>query len=434
MPVKLAPPPRQQYENANGIPYVGGKLFTYAAGSTTKQTTYTDSAGGTANTNPIILDSAGRTPFGMWLTEGLKYKFVLAPSTDTDPPTSPIFTEDGIAGVNDTATTTSQWIASGATPTYISATQFTLVGDKTADFHVGRRVKFTVTAGTVYGRISVTAYTTLTTVTIVGGALDSGLSAVELSALTATNHAIPVLVAADLQAIGIQPLDATLTALAAQVTAANNVQAYSGPDATLLLSTGTASGNIPLVGTTSATETIAGLSEIATQAEAVAGTADNVVMTPLKARQAQRILQVVHLDTGAVATGTTIIPLDDTIPQQTEGDQYMTLAITPIAANSILRVDVTANMTPSVSAWLITALFRDAGVDSVGVLGAVSSGISGTTATGSIRVTAGSTATTTFKVRVGMDRAGTTTFNGVSAGRIFGGAMASSIRITEIAA
>lgn len=193
MAAKMAPNPRQQYLDANGNPYVGGKLFTYAAGSSTKQATYTDSTGLTANTNPIILDSAGRTPYGVWLTAGLNYKFVLALSTDTDPPSSPIFTEDVVSGVNDTATTTSQWITSGVTPTYISGTQFTLVGDKTADFHVGRRVKFTVTAGTVYGLITATAYTSLTTVTVVmdSGALDTGLSTVELSILTNTGSSLP---------------------------------------------------------------------------------------------------------------------------------------------------------------------------------------------------------------------------------------------------
>lgn len=232
MAVKIAPSMRQQFEDANGNPYVGGKLFTYAAGSSTKQPTYTDSTGSTANTNPIILDAAGRTPFGVWLTAGLNYKFVLALSTDTDPPTSPIFTEDVVSGVNDSATTTSQWIASGATPTYINTTQFTLVGDKTADFHVGRRLKFTVTAGTVYGLITVSAYTTLTTITVVmdSGALDSGLSAVELSILTATAPSLPKLSSANLTAIGVQPLDATLTALAGLATGADKLAYSTGAD------------------------------------------------------------------------------------------------------------------------------------------------------------------------------------------------------------
>ncbi len=191
MPVKLSPPPRQQYMDANGDPYVGAKLFTYAAGTTTKQATYTDSTGGSANTNPIILDASGRTPNGMWLTAGLGYKFLLAPSTDTDPPSNAIFTEDNVVGVNDTAST--QWVTTALTPTYVNATQFTLAGDQSVEFHVGRRVRFTVTAGTLYGEISTSVYGTLTTITVVldRGVLDSGLSAVDVSVITAVNSSTP---------------------------------------------------------------------------------------------------------------------------------------------------------------------------------------------------------------------------------------------------
>jgi hypothetical protein len=192
MAVKLAPVPRQQYVNSSGVPYAGAKLFYYAAGTTTKQNTFTTSTGGTPNENPIVLDAAGRTPYGVWLTSGLSYKVVLAPADDSDPPTSPIFTEDVITGVNDEAVG-SQWAASGAAPTYVSATQFTVAGDKTSTFLVDRRVKCTVTAGTVYGYISASAYTTLTTVTVVldSGTLDSGLSAVEVGILTDLTSAIP---------------------------------------------------------------------------------------------------------------------------------------------------------------------------------------------------------------------------------------------------
>lgn len=197
MAVKLAPVPRQQYLDSSGNPYAGAKLFYYAAGTTTKQTTYTTSAGDVANTNPIILDASGRTPYGVWLTAGASYKAVLAPSTDTDPPTSPIFTEDNITGVNDTSAGNTQWSASGAVPTYVSATQFTVPGDKTSTFLVNRRVKVSVTAGTLYGYISASAYTTLTTVTVVmdSGALDTGLTSVEVGILTDLNSSIPPTVA-----------------------------------------------------------------------------------------------------------------------------------------------------------------------------------------------------------------------------------------------
>jgi len=72
-----------QFFDNNGDPLSGGKIYTYASGTTTNQTTYTTAAGSTAHTNPIILDSAGRVPSGeIWLTNGVLYKFVLKTSAD----------------------------------------------------------------------------------------------------------------------------------------------------------------------------------------------------------------------------------------------------------------------------------------------------------------------------------------------------------------
>lgn len=64
-----------QFLDTDGTPLNGGKLYTYVSGTTTPQTTYTDQAGGSANTNPITLDSAGRCT--MWLDQTLEYTFVL---------------------------------------------------------------------------------------------------------------------------------------------------------------------------------------------------------------------------------------------------------------------------------------------------------------------------------------------------------------------
>jgi hypothetical protein len=66
-----------QFFDNNGNPLAGGLIYTYAAGTTTPIATYTSSSGGTANANPIVLDSAGRTPAQIWLTAGSSYKFVL---------------------------------------------------------------------------------------------------------------------------------------------------------------------------------------------------------------------------------------------------------------------------------------------------------------------------------------------------------------------
>ena len=73
----------------------GGKIYTYAANTTTPAATYTSSTGGTANSNPIILNSAGRVPYEIWMTDGQVYKFVLKDSNDTL-----IATYDNLVGIN----------------------------------------------------------------------------------------------------------------------------------------------------------------------------------------------------------------------------------------------------------------------------------------------------------------------------------------------
>lgn len=71
-----------QFFDDNGDPLSGGKVFTYAAGTTTPLATYTNRDGITPNSNPIILDAAGRTPQQIWATEGVLYKYVVKTSTD----------------------------------------------------------------------------------------------------------------------------------------------------------------------------------------------------------------------------------------------------------------------------------------------------------------------------------------------------------------
>jgi len=78
--MNLPPVIRQRYFDANGNPLAGGKLYTYQAGTTTPQATYTDSGGLTANSNPIVLDANGEA--AVWLDPILSYKFVLKNSSD----------------------------------------------------------------------------------------------------------------------------------------------------------------------------------------------------------------------------------------------------------------------------------------------------------------------------------------------------------------
>jgi hypothetical protein len=146
-------------------------------------------------------------------------------------------------------------------------------------------------------------------------------------------------------------------------------------------------------------------------------------------------IQMVSVETGAVATGTTIIPLDDTIPQITEGDQYMTLAITPKSATSKLVVEVTAAFANTVTnANIVAALFQDATANALAAV-VISQSVPNGFNTITFRhvMTSGTTSATTFRVRAGGTVASTTTFNGNASARFMGGVMASSIVIREVA-
>ena len=98
MAVKLSPLAGAgwQFFDNLGTPLAGGLLYTYTAGTTTPQATYTSAAGNIANTNPIVLDAAGRTANQTWLTTGGAYKFVLQTSAAVT-----IGTYDNISGIND---------------------------------------------------------------------------------------------------------------------------------------------------------------------------------------------------------------------------------------------------------------------------------------------------------------------------------------------
>ena len=104
-----------QFFDNNGNILSGGKLYTYTAGTTTPQATYTDSTGGTPNTNPIILNAAGRTAQAIWLTEGVSYKFVLKTSANVT-----IGTYDDVAGVNDFSVEGIAWADITGTPTTLA--------------------------------------------------------------------------------------------------------------------------------------------------------------------------------------------------------------------------------------------------------------------------------------------------------------------------
>jgi len=108
-----------QFFTNTGAVLTGGKLYTYAAGTTTPQVSYTTNAGNVARTNPIVLDAAGRVPDGgeIWITSA-PYKFVLKDSNDVL-----IATYDNISGIGAASYQIQNFTGTG------SQTVFTLSAD-----------------------------------------------------------------------------------------------------------------------------------------------------------------------------------------------------------------------------------------------------------------------------------------------------------------
>lgn len=142
-------------------------------------------------------------------------------------------------------------------------------------------------------------------------------------------------------------------------------------------------------------------------------------------------VKISKLVDGNAATGTTLIPDDDSITQNTEGDEYMTLAHTPLDAANLLRVDVVWFGASSATSRIFAPLFKDSVADSLANGGNRGEINNITVIAYTYFMVAGGTSPITFKVRAGAETAGTVTFNGMTGTRRFGGTMASSIIVTE---
>jgi hypothetical protein len=145
----LAPQPKAQFFDANGSPLVGGKVYTYAAGTTTPLQTYTDESGVTPNTNPVILDSRGEC--NLWFSNASSYKVVLESATGTLQ-----WTVDNISTYGTLASQNSNNVAiTGGTITGVTLT-VNVIGDVSGN------------AGTVTNGVYLDAVQTVTNKTLTG--------------------------------------------------------------------------------------------------------------------------------------------------------------------------------------------------------------------------------------------------------------------------
>lgn len=225
------------------------------------------------------------------------------------------------------------------------------------------------------------------------------------------------------------------------------------------------------LGTAQATETVAGVLEVATQAETDAGALDTRIVTPAKLNafapgmasvtadpyndkgvivdasdaakwkvapltgMAMRTVQTVAATpVTAFSDLTNTIPNDDTAPTSTEGDQLLTASITAGNAANLFEITVTISASGNANGQGLVSIFKDGTNVQTFVMALTAGNIA--TETFHHRAAAGDVAAHTFTVRVGgaTGQLANMYINGNSGGRKFGGALAATMVIHEIRA
>lgn len=194
MGIQISPFGNSQFLTTGGHPASGYQLFVYAGRTAdTKETVYTDKDGIGKHTNPIILDANGFPLSPIYIDTARSYKFVLAVPEDLDPPTVPLYTVDQVTvGLETPTTSTAEWLV-GTSPTFVTGSQFSILGNQVDVYTVGRRVKAIIGSGAIYGTITAVSFVTNTTVTIQtdSGVLDNTLSAIYYGFLGSSGSSWP---------------------------------------------------------------------------------------------------------------------------------------------------------------------------------------------------------------------------------------------------
>lgn len=478
----LFAPVFQQFFDNNGNPLAGGKLYTYEAGTTTNKVTYTSEDETTANSNPIILDAGGRAD--IWLESG-SYKLVLDDSADVlvkqvDDITGSAANVFGSSVVdisvntNITSVYQNNVIRTTATPITL-----TLLPAATAGEGFLFSVKNTSAGGNTIDPDAAE---------LIDGGATLTLAAGSSTLLVCDGTGWTSLFIAD----DILPLDNTFTG--ANTFTGNNIfqgdDTFSGDvtfagavsfadDGELTISSGsiTPTGVYHRVDTegdaaSDDLDTItAGTSgqKLILRAENDArdvvikhnsgniATSDELDITlgtdkknvsfvydtnlSLWVVTAQPKTSLVTLGTAyaetKAANNTSVdIPFDDTIPQNTEGAQILSLSYTPVSATSTLIIEWSIPVASSaLDVGIVAPLFVDSTASAIAIGAATpSSSADIDTVIGYYEVASASTTARTYKIRYGGTGAVTYYVNSNSTGRVYGGLLTAFIKITEIEA
>jgi hypothetical protein len=368
----------------------------------------------------------------------------------------------------------------GDTPSRASATTFKIGSDVTSTYTVNRAIKC-LDGSTLYGIITASSYSnpdTTVTVNLDSGSLTASLTSVALAILSPTNRSLPTAFGrkgADVASAATINLSTaagdfvdvtgttTITAITSEAAGIERTVRFTGAltlthNSTSLILPGGAnittsngdiaifrslgSGNwvcVSVLGSNIDTIPVVvgssdGTKKVRIEADGLT-TATTRVWTAPDCNIAQFLTQVVNTKTGDYSSTATTMPADDTAPQNTEGAEFMTLAITPKNANNLLEIDVVLNVAGSGTDAVITgALFQDTTADAINACSMNNNNSNGRlTITMKHYMTAGTTSATTFKVRAGSN-SGTTYFNGSAGAREYGGITRSSITIKEYSA
>jgi len=418
----LSPVPKLQFFDDAGNLLVGGLLYSYAAGTTTPLATFTDSSGNTQNTNPIELDARGEA--SVWLGE-FQYKLTLKDADDVE-----IWTVDDVSGefvqansittamIQNNAVTTNKIANSAVTYAKIQNVSATdrVLGRSSSGAGVVQEITCTSFARSLIDDADQkTALVTL-------GAL--------LNLINPKSASYTVDVADRGQLIDFTTATTTLTLLAAATAEMGFVIAAKNSASSGIVTVDPDGEKID--GSTASLSLNPGES-----VALVCNGTDGWVTIAKTSAFPGKLLQEVTSTSAAYTAVTAEIPYDDTIPQNTEGQEFLTVAITPKAATSTLVI----------SGSLITNHAGDGGVDTFAVFkdsdtGAIYAAfVAGPANTGhavafSYRVSAASTAARTYKLRVGTDSPTSSTLqiNGYNGARILGGVVVSSFTVQEISA
>lgn len=234
----VATTPRHHFYQNNGELAAGGTLEIFDANTITHAVTWFERDGLAIhqNANPLTLDSQGAAV--VWLEAGKVYDWVARDSLGNI-----IDNAKGITGSTSAVAALSQWVVTGLIPTFVSSRTFTLIGNQTAVYETGRRVRVTLSGGFKYATVISSVFSTVTTVTLAfsngSDVLDATLSAVDVGLDVASSPSAQIGIGSIIDLTGYTGADiplavgqtaiytvSSLVLLALRISTANN-QSYT---------------------------------------------------------------------------------------------------------------------------------------------------------------------------------------------------------------